>query len=82
MGLLSIPFRGMIRVFEEVAKRAEEEIYNEDAVKAELTDLYMKLEAGGITEEEFERREAELVQRLEEIERYQQQKQRRARAGR
>lgn len=82
MGLLSIPFRGMIRVFEEVAKRAEEEIYNEDAVKAELTDLYMKLEAGGITEEEFERREAELVQRLEEIERYQRQKQRRARAGR
>jgi len=82
MGLLSIPFRGMIRVFEEVAKRAEEEIYNEDAVKAELTDLYMKLEAGGITEEEFERREAELVQRLEEIERYQRQKLRRARAGR
>lgn len=82
MGLLSIPFRGMIRVFEEVAKRAEEEIYNEDAVKAELTDLYMKLEAHEITEEEFERREAELVQRLEEIERYQQQKLRRARARR
>lgn len=82
MGLLSIPFRGMIRVFEEVAKRAEEEIYNEDAVKAELTELYLKLEAGGISEEDFERHEAELVERLEEIEQYKKQQQRRARAGR
>lgn len=82
MGLLSMPFRGMIRVFEEVAKRAEEEMYNEDGVKAELTDLYMKLEGGGITEEEFGRREAELVERLEAIEQHKQQQQRGRRAGR
>lgn len=68
MGLLSAPFRGMLRVFEEVADRAERELYDEDAVKAELTDIYMRLEAGSLTEEEFGRREAELVQRLEEIE--------------
>jgi hypothetical protein len=68
MGLLSMPFRGLLRVFEEVADRAEHELYDEDAVKAELTDIYRKLEAGSLTEEEFGRREAELVKRLEEIE--------------
>ncbi|HVE84048.1 MAG TPA: gas vesicle protein GvpG [Myxococcales bacterium] len=82
MGLISAPFRGLLKVFEEVADRAEKVLYDEDAVKAELTDIYMKLEAGSLTEEEFNRREAELVQRLEEIEAHQKQKQRRARGRR
>ncbi len=64
-------------MFEEVAERAENELYDEDAVKAELTDLYMKLEAGSLSEEDFNRREAELVERLEEIEEHN-----RRRAGR
>ncbi|HUU01256.1 MAG TPA: gas vesicle protein GvpG [Myxococcota bacterium] len=67
MGLLSAPFRGLLRVFEEVADRADQELYNEDAVKAELTDIYMQIEAGSLTEDEFNRRETELVNRLEEI---------------
>jgi hypothetical protein len=73
MGLLSTPFRGLLRVFEEVADRAEQELYNEDAVRADLTDIYMKLEAESLTEGEFARREAELVERLEEIEEHQKQ---------
>lgn len=68
MGLLTAPFRGLLRVFEEVAERAEHELYNEDAVRAELTDLYLKLEAGALGEDEFARREADLVERLEQIE--------------
>ena len=47
---------------------AERELYNKDAVRAELTDLYVRLEAGSLSEEEFDQREAELVERLEEIE--------------
>ena len=81
MGLLSAPFRGLLWIFEEVAKRAEQELYDEDAVKAELMDLYMKLEAGSITEEEFGRQEAELVKRLEAIEEHKQHKQRRSGRG-
>ncbi len=77
MGLLSLPFRGLLRIFEEVADRAEKELYDEDAVKAELTDIYMRLEAGSLTEEEFDRREAELVERLGEIEEHQKRKRRR-----
>ena len=81
MGLLTAPFRGLLWVFEEVAKRAEQELYDEDAVKAELTDLYMKLEAGSITEDEFGRQEAELVKRLEVIEEHKKHKQQRRGRG-
>jgi hypothetical protein len=69
MGLL----KGLLRVFEEIAERAERELYDEDAVQAELMALYMKLETGAISEEEFEEREAELVERLEEIDEHRQQ---------
>lgn len=68
MGLLSAPFRGLFLLFEEIADRAEKELYDEDGVKAELTELYRRLEAGSLSEDEFGRREAELVLRLEEIE--------------
>jgi Gas vesicle protein G len=68
MLLVSAPFRGLLRIFEEVAKQTEQELYNEDAVKAQLTELYTRLEAGSLSEEEFDRCEAELVERLEEIE--------------
>jgi hypothetical protein len=68
MGILTWPFNGLIRIFEEVAERAEHEMYNEEAVMAELTELYRKLESGDLSEEEFGRREVSLVQRLEEIE--------------
>jgi len=67
MGIASAPFRGLLWVFEEIADRVEQELYDEDAVKAELTDSYLKLEAGSITEAEFGCLEAELVKRLEAI---------------
>lgn len=68
MSFLTFPFRGLLRVFEEVAERAEDELYNEDAVMAELTELYKQLEAGALSEEEFNEHEAELVEKLEAIE--------------
>ena len=50
MGLVTTGFRGLLRVFEEVAERVEHELDNEDALKAELTELYSKLEDGRISE--------------------------------
>jgi len=76
MGLISAPIRGLLKVFEEIASRAEDEMYNEDGVKAELMELYKRLEAGAITEEDFTLQEGELVQRLEDIEEH-----KRAKAG-
>jgi hypothetical protein len=77
MGLLTAPIRGLLRVFEAVAEQAEHEQYNEEAVKAELTDLYRALAAGSLSEEDFGRSEAALVERLEQIE-----ERKRRRAGR
>ena len=74
MGILSAPFRGMLRIFKEVAERSENELYNEDAVKAELMEIYKQLEAGSLSEVEFAHREEELVERLEEIAEYQKRK--------
>ncbi|HYU32472.1 MAG TPA: gas vesicle protein GvpG [Thermoanaerobaculia bacterium] len=68
MGLLTLPFRGLLSIFEEVAERAEEEMYDEEAVMAQLTEIYKMLEAGSLSEEEFGVREAELVERLGAIE--------------
>lgn len=68
MGLISAPFRGLLRVFEEVAERAEKELYDEDAVMEELQEIYRQLEAGLLSEEEFNQREEVLVRRLSEIE--------------
>ncbi len=67
MGLVTAPFRGLLWVFEEIADRAEKELYDEDAVKTELMEIYRKLEAGSLTEDDFNRREAELVERLQRI---------------
>ncbi len=77
MGLVTAPFRGLLWVFEEIAERAEKELYDEDAVKAELMEIYRKLEAGSLSEEEFNRLEAELVERLEKIDERKKQRRRR-----
>jgi argininosuccinate lyase len=74
MGLLSAPFRGLLWICEELAAHADQELYDEDAITSRLADLYRKLEGGLISEEEHERREAELVQLLEEIEQRRQQR--------
>lgn len=49
---------------------AMEEFLDEDKVRADLKELYLLLESGKISEEEFELTEEELVERLEEIELY------------
>jgi hypothetical protein len=68
MGLIRASVRGLFRVFEEVADLADKELYDGDAVRNELMEIYQQLESGALTEEEFSRRETELVLRLEEIE--------------
>ncbi len=71
MGLWDL---GLLSLFREVAKQAEAVLYDDDAVRAELTEIYMMLEAGSLSEDEFNRREAKLVERLEEIEEHKREK--------
>lgn len=70
MGIFLAPFRGLLAIFQEVADQAEAEMYDDEAVRAELISLYRSLEAGSIKVEEFDAREVALVERLDEIERH------------
>ena len=74
MGLLGsillAPVKGPYWIAKKVHGMAMDELLDEDGTRAELKELYMSFENGKISEEEFERREAELIERLEEIESY------------
>ena len=75
MGLLSNilffpitgPVNGIKWTLAKVQRVAEEELTDDTAVKQELMELQMQLELGDIDEEEYVRREAELMQRLREV---------------
>ena len=68
--ILLAPLTGVVWIAEQIQEAAEKELLDEEGVKRDLTELYMRLETGRITEEEFARQEEELVERLEAIEEY------------
>ncbi|MFH9822343.1 MULTISPECIES: gas vesicle protein GvpG [Streptomyces] len=72
MGLISevlllpfAPVRGTSWVIQQVVREAERIYYDPATVRAELSRLEEQLEAGEITEEEFDRMEDELLDRLD-----------------
>jgi hypothetical protein len=67
--ILLFPARGIQFVARAVHKAAEQESTDEAAaIRAELSELYMMLETGRITEEEFDAREKPLLDRFDAIE--------------
>ena len=67
--VLMSPVRGILSVFREIHNAALQEIGNEaGAIRTELAELYMLLEAKSISEEEFDERESTLLDRLDAIE--------------
>jgi hypothetical protein len=62
--------KGVYMLGKKIHEIGMEEFLDEDRVREDLKELYVLLEAGKISEEEFESREEELVDRLEEIELY------------
>jgi hypothetical protein len=66
--ILLAPFKGLMWVFEEIRDAADQERGAEaDAITLELQRLYTTLESGKITEAEFDLKEAELLDRLDQI---------------
>jgi len=59
------PVRGSAWAIKQVLHEAERLYYDPAAVRAELARLEERLEAGEIDEEEFDRQEDELLERLE-----------------
>ncbi|MEI7034736.1 gas vesicle protein GvpG [Streptomyces pratensis] len=77
MGLISsiltlplAPVRGTAWVLDQVITAAEQEYYDPEPVRAQLALLEQDLNNGVIDDEEFDRREDELLDRLDAIEEY------------
>ena len=67
--ILLFPVKSILWIFNELHNTARQELANEaDAITGELSELYMMLETGRITEAEFDQREKELLDRLEKLE--------------
>ncbi|MEU6091601.1 MULTISPECIES: gas vesicle protein GvpG [unclassified Streptomyces] len=65
------PLRGVGWVLDKVARAAEEEFYDPAPVQEELVNLERARTEGRIDDEEFARREEELLHHMEDIRAYQ-----------
>lgn len=67
--ILLFPIRSILWICREIHNAAhEEQAHEAERITSELSQLYMMLETGKITEAEFDSREKELLDRLDEIE--------------
>lgn len=66
--LILSPIKGVIWVMDKINEAVQEDQANESVtITNSLSELYMSLESGQITEDEFDSREKELLDRLEEL---------------
>jgi hypothetical protein len=67
--ILLAPARGLLCVFREIHEAAQQEYANEaEAIREQLAALYRMLEAGQITEADFDAAEGPLLDRLDALE--------------
>ena len=68
--LLLFPMHSLLWLFREIHNAAQQELANEsESITAELSNLYMMLETGKISEEEFAGEEKTLLDRLDRMQR-------------
>ena len=66
--ILTAPFKGIYWIFKEIHNAALEDQAGEaDRITAQLSELYMMLETGKMTEAEFDAAEKALLDRLDVI---------------
>lgn len=65
--LIWLPAKGLMAVFKKIQELAETEVNDESKLKEELLRLQTMYELDKIAEEEFQRREDEIMARLNEI---------------
>lgn len=67
--ILLFPVRSILWIFRELYNTAQEEIVHEsETLTSRLSELYMALETGRITEDEFDRQEKVILDRLDALE--------------
>jgi len=66
--LLTLPILGPIRgvnwIAEKVLEQAEKELYDEETIRGQLTELELRYDLGEISEEEYLAAEGALLERL------------------
>lgn len=66
--ILLFPFRRLLWIFREIHNAAQQGLVDEaETITVDLSELYMMLETGRISESEFEAREKELLDRLDAL---------------
>lgn len=66
--LLLFPFRRLLWIFREIHAAGQQGLADEaEAITVDLSELYMMLETGRISESEFDAREKELLDRLDSL---------------
>lgn len=69
--ILLFPLKSILFIFRETCNGVQGQIADEaDSIKDQLSELYMRLETGQVTEKEFDAREGELLKRLDELQQY------------
>jgi len=67
--IVLFPFKSLLWVFQKIDRAAHQEMAAEaDSITTDLTNLYMMLETGKITEDEFAQGEKKLLDRLDRLE--------------
>ena len=62
--LIKLPAKGLMSIFEKIYDMAQAELNDEAKIKEELLRLQTLYEIDQIAEEEFQKKEAELLERL------------------
>ncbi len=65
--ILLAPIRVPVWVSKKLGEAAYAEMTDENSVRQQLLELQMRLELGEVSEEEYERREADLLEEIERI---------------
>jgi len=58
----------LVWIARKVSEAVDQEYYSPDAIRRELLDISKKVEAGEISEEEYKKKETELLDRLSKSE--------------
>lgn len=71
-----LPIKGIHFIAKKLSDMAEEDLTDISKIQEELLDLQMRYEMDEISEEEYNKKEAKLLERLEAIRKYEEEKRR------
>jgi len=69
-----IPVKGVVWIGKKLTETADVEITDKSKIREELLDLQMRFEMGEVSEEEYKKKETRLLEKLEAIRKYEEEK--------